>query len=272
MAAADVKKGEHSSRIALRPSTETVTRLLRYEKTEKLTRPFTVPPKVKGRKRDRDADKPLSGLDVHELLRGEKRLRISPENAIPEFKQTLANTADIKVIQDAVKQMCSLIEDLIKDSLGDINYDRAVEGLGTMKEELIAFEEPNLYNQFIRRLKQKLLNDELNGDRREMWWLIRRHKLGLIAKIDSEQSVISLQEAREVSLSIPSNRYYRGTGSDHVHSFCPQRTQRNEPHRRVLSSQSFYSWESLSTITGVEDGSASVKVTGKKYIMGIDAV
>jgi hypothetical protein len=161
-----------------------------------------VPPKVKGRKRDRDADKPLSGLDVNELLRGEKRLRISPENAIPEFKQTLANTADIKVIEDAVKQMCGLVEDQIKDSLGDINYDRAIEGLGTMREELIAFEEPNLYNQFIRRLKQKLLNDELNGDRREMWWLIRRHKLGLIAKIDSEQSDISLQEAREVSWSL----------------------------------------------------------------------
>ncbi|PGH15992.1 hypothetical protein AJ80_05368 [Polytolypa hystricis UAMH7299] len=159
-----------------------------------------VPPKVKGRKRTREADKPLSGLDVDELLHREKRVKISPENAIPEFKQALNNAEDVRAIEDAVKQMSSIIESQIKHSLGDVNYDRAVEGLGTMKDELVAYEEPGLYNTFIRQLKRKLLDDKLGGDRREMWWLIRKNRLGLIDKNVSEQSEVTEPEAREVRI------------------------------------------------------------------------
>ncbi|KAK2861187.1 ATP-dependent DNA helicase II subunit 2 [Arthroderma sp. PD_2] len=156
-----------------------------------------VPPKIKGRKRNRDADKPLSGLDVEELLQGEKRQRISPENAIPEFKQALANTDDINTIKDSVNQMCTIIENQIKHSLGDSNYDRAIECLGTMRDELISFEEPDLYNGFIRELKRKLLDDKLGGDRRELWWLIRRNKIGLVDNKAVEISNVTEQEARE---------------------------------------------------------------------------
>lgn len=157
-----------------------------------------MPPKVKGRKRNREADKPLSGLDVDDLLRTEKRLKISPNNAIPEFKQSLATAEDVGAIKDAVSQMSTIVENQIKNSLGDANYDRAGEGLGTMREELIGYEEPGLYNDFIRELKTKLLDDQLNGDRREMWWLIRKNRLGLIDKKASEMSDVTEQEAQEV--------------------------------------------------------------------------
>ncbi|KAF3490890.1 uncharacterized protein GIQ15_00407 [Arthroderma uncinatum] len=156
-----------------------------------------VPPKIKGRKRNRDIDKPLSGLDVEELLQGEKRHRISPENAIPEFKQALANTDDINTIKDSVKQMCAIIENQIKHSLGDSHYDRAIECLGTMRDEIISFEEPDLYNDFIRGLKQKLLDDKLGGDRRELWWLIRKNRIGLVDNKVVEISNVTEQEARE---------------------------------------------------------------------------
>lgn len=158
-----------------------------------------VPPKVKGRKRNRDIETPLSNLDVEELLRGEKRLKISPENAIPEFKQTLEATEDIGKVKEAVKQMSSIIESQIRHSLGDINYNRAIEGLGTMKDELVGFEEPSLYNEFIRELKKKLLSDQLGGDRREMWWLIRKNRIGLIDNRVSDQSDVTEQEAKEAS-------------------------------------------------------------------------
>ncbi|WEW60564.1 ATP-dependent DNA helicase yku80 [Emydomyces testavorans] len=157
-----------------------------------------VPPKVKGRKRNRDVDKPLSGLNVDELLRGEKRIKISPKNPIPEFKQTLANSETVDAIGDAVKQMCAIIENQIRQSLGDINYDRAVESIGTVREELIAYEEPGLYNTFIRGLKKKLLDDELGGDRREMWWLIRKNRLGLIDQNALDISDVTEEQAREV--------------------------------------------------------------------------
>lgn len=136
---------------------------------------------------------------MEELLHKEKRPRISPNNAIPEFKQTLANTEDINAVKEAVKQMCAIIEDQIKYSLGDINYEKVIEELGTMREELVDFEEPILYNEFLHKLKRKLLGDELGGDRRELWWLIRKTRLGLIDSKLSEQSEVKEEEAREVS-------------------------------------------------------------------------
>jgi hypothetical protein len=94
--------------------------------------------------------------------------------------------------------MGAIIEDQIRNSLGDANYDRVVEELGVMKDELVAYEEPGLYNDFLRRLKKKILQNELAGDRRELWWLIRRSNVGLIDKSVSELSNVTEQEAREV--------------------------------------------------------------------------
>jgi ATP-dependent DNA helicase 2 subunit 2 len=161
-----------------------------------------VPPKAKGRKRNREAEKPLSGLDVEALLHQEKRTKISPSNAIPEFKQSLSHAENIETINDAVKQMTGIIEDQVRHSLGDANYDRVTEGLGVMREELISYEEPGAYNDFLRELKGKLLGEKLGGDRRELWWLIRRSKLGLIEQQQSDRSEVTEEEAREVSLQV----------------------------------------------------------------------
>ncbi|CBF77271.1 hypothetical protein AN4552.2 [Aspergillus nidulans FGSC A4] len=156
-----------------------------------------VPPKAKGRKRAREPEKPLSGLDVDSLLHQEKRVRISPNNAIPEFKQTLAQAENIETMKDAVKQMRSILEDQIRHSLGDANYDRVTEGLGVVREELIAYEEPGLYNDLIRKLKEALLKEKLGGDQRELWWLLKRSKLGLIEQRESELSEVTEEEAKK---------------------------------------------------------------------------
>ncbi|RAH64097.1 ATP-dependent DNA helicase 2 subunit KU80 [Aspergillus aculeatinus CBS 121060] len=155
-----------------------------------------VPPKAKGRKRTREIEKPLSGLDVDALLHQEKRSKISPNNAIPEFKQTVAQAENIETIREAVRQMSAILEDQIRHSLGDANYDRVTEGLGTMREELLAYEEPALYNEFLRQLKEKVLRERLGGDRRELWWLIRRSRLGLIDRLQSDQSEVTEEEAK----------------------------------------------------------------------------
>lgn len=155
-----------------------------------------MPPKAKGRKRAREPEKPLSGLDVDALLNQEKRVKISPNNAVPEFKQTLAQAETIETTKDAVKQMRSIIEDQIRHSFGDANYDRATEGLGAVREELISYEEPSLYNEFIKELKEQILKEKLGGDRRELWWLIKRSKLGLIDQGQSELSTVTEEEAK----------------------------------------------------------------------------
>lgn len=185
ISAANVKKGKSSH--ASKPITHTNSSP-------------SVPPKTKGRKRLREAEKPLSGLDVDALLKQEpKRTKISAENAVSEFKQMLSRADSLDIIRDAVKQMGSIIETQIKHSLGDANYDRAVEGLGTMREELVDYEEPALYNDFLSALKAKILAEELGGDRKELWWLFRKSKLGLIDQATSEVSKVTEEEAKEVS-------------------------------------------------------------------------
>ena len=56
-------------------------------------------------------------------------------------------------------------------------------------------DEPALYNDFLRELKQKLLAGELGGERKEMWWLVRVNRLGLIQKRESEQSDVTEEDA-----------------------------------------------------------------------------
>lgn len=141
--------------------------------------------------------KPLSGLDVGALLGSKpKKAKISSENPIPEFRQALDAADSVEGIRDVAKQLSSIIETQIKDSFGDIAYPRALEELGVMKHEMIDMEEPGAYNNFIRELKRKLLAEELGGDRREMWWEIKKNKLGLIEKKASEQSNVDEEEAK----------------------------------------------------------------------------
>lgn len=119
----------------------------------------------------------------------------------------LSHAEDVNTVNDAVKQMTVIVEDQVKNSLGDANYDRIVECLGVMRDELISYEEPVLYNHLLKQLKDKLLKEEFGGDRRELWWLIRRSKIGLIDRNQSDQSEVTEDEAKEVSVRCPSRIY-----------------------------------------------------------------
>ncbi|KEF52768.1 uncharacterized protein A1O9_11185 [Exophiala aquamarina CBS 119918] len=154
-----------------------------------------VPPKVKGRRRYRDVEKPLSGLNVEDLFRKENRSSISSNNAVPEFKQLLASTTDLDAVKDGVTQMSTIMEDQIKTSFGEKNYARVLEILGTVRDEMVGMEEPELYNNALRQIKKKILAKELGGDRTELWYKIRISKLGLINSDVSAASNVSREEA-----------------------------------------------------------------------------
>lgn len=167
-----------------------------------------VPAKVKGRRRYRDAEKPLSGLDVDALLNSNqpsssnsrdaaKRRRIDPQNAIPEFKRILDRSLTEEESRDAVQQMSVLVQDLVKHSFGDRYYDRALEMLGVMRQEMIEYEWPDFYNEAVKELKQKIFQEELDGDRIEFWTALRRSRLGLIDHDQSEASKVSKDEAMQ---------------------------------------------------------------------------
>ena len=157
-----------------------------------------VPPKTQSRKRARNDVKPLSGLDVGALLGSKsKKPNISRENAIPEFRQILDTAESPGVIRDAAKQLGSIIENQIKESFADQAYESAIEKLRILRGELIDTEEPLTYNEIISNLKSRLLGEKLNGDRREMWWLIKKETLGLITKNVSRSSHVDDEQARE---------------------------------------------------------------------------
>jgi ATP-dependent DNA helicase 2 subunit 2 len=102
-----------------------------------------VPPRKRGRYRDRDPEKPLSGLDVEALLRKERpvekgKARIDPENPIPDFKRILGTAEDEDIIKDSTKQMQTIVENLVKTGYGDNNHGRIIECLGVMRSELVS--------------------------------------------------------------------------------------------------------------------------------------
>ncbi|KAL8722577.1 MAG: hypothetical protein Q9225_000973 [Loekoesia sp. 1 TL-2023] len=156
-----------------------------------------VPPKVQGRRRNRNEVKPLSGLNVEALIGSDnKKARISSQNAIPDFRQIVNTTESIEGMRDAAQQLGTVIETRIKDSFGDIAYARALEEIGVMREEMIDLEEPDIYNDFARTLKRKLLAEELGGNRKDFWWEFRTSKLGLIDKQTSEASKATEEDAK----------------------------------------------------------------------------
>ncbi|KAI0429696.1 Ku70/Ku80 N-terminal alpha/beta domain-containing protein [Xylaria sp. FL1042] len=158
-----------------------------------------VPPKAKGRKDKGEKPKPISGLDIDALLKQpeNKRAKISPDKAIPEFKQKV-EIADAQAdIEDAMKQMGAIIRDMVIKSFGDQDYERAIEHIGVMRETAIDYEYPDLFNSFMRDFKTRLLSGEFDGNRRELWWKIKYAKLGLIDSNVSEHSEVTPEEAAQ---------------------------------------------------------------------------
>ncbi|KHN99599.1 ATP-dependent DNA helicase II subunit 2 [Metarhizium album ARSEF 1941] len=155
-----------------------------------------VPPKAKGR-RNRETVKPISGLDVDALLGEDTRRTVSEENPVPDFKRALGTADEMGQIEDAAKQMGTIVRSLITDSFGDSKYSQAIECLGVMREELINMDEPEIYNMFARDLKKGLLSGALGGDRRDFWFKARWSRLGLIDTDQSEVSKVTHEEAEE---------------------------------------------------------------------------
>ncbi|KAL9034293.1 MAG: hypothetical protein Q9214_007106, partial [Letrouitia sp. 1 TL-2023] len=162
--------------------------------------PLLVPPKFQGRKRHRDEIKPVSGLNVDALLGGTtKKSKVSLQNPIPDFRQILDATDTVEGIQDAVDQLGNVIEEQVKNSFGDITYGRVIEELGVVREEMVELEMPEIYNKFVIQFKRKLLNEELGGNRKDLWWEMKKNRIGLIEKRTSERSEVTEEEAKRFS-------------------------------------------------------------------------
>jgi ATP-dependent DNA helicase 2 subunit 2 len=164
-----------------------------------------VPPPARGKRLGRgkkEPPKPISSLDVDDLLRQDEhriKKRIDPQNAVPEFKQVLhaasGDMTDIDAVRDACQQLQGIIHTLIKTSVGTMKNKQSLELIRTMREECYDKGVEEIFNEFIRDLKKKLLDGELNGDRTDMWFDIRRDKQGLILRTDDNPGGASKEEA-----------------------------------------------------------------------------
>lgn len=168
-----------------------------------------VPPKTRSRRgfRGKGSDgsgppKPLSGLDVNALLSssreaGQRTGKISADNAIPEFKQLLDTATSVADYEEAFAQIGGIVKDFIRHSMGESGYGRAIETLRVMREECADAEMAGCWNEYMKGLKKEVLGEELGGDRREMWFLVRRNRLGLLGRKESKESAVEEEEAQE---------------------------------------------------------------------------
>lgn len=173
-----------------------------------------VPPKARN-KWKKGAARPESGRsvepqsDIAALLKaGEEvtailkqgKAKIHKDNSIPMFKQLVQQLAEAdndKGIEAVTRSMGDVVRSLIKESMGDANYDRAIENVGELRDACIGLEVPELYNNFLRDLKTQIFSDALGKGRRYMWAKLRATssgRLGLIAKSESEVSDVTDEE------------------------------------------------------------------------------
>lgn len=166
-----------------------------------------VPPPARGKRFGRgkkEPPKPISSLDVDDLLRQDDhrtKKQIDPLNAVPEFKQVLhaasGDDTDIDAVRDACLQLQNIIHTLIKTSVGSFKYKQSLELIRTMREECYDKGVEEIFNDFLRDLKKKLLGEELNGNREDMWHEIRRDRQGLIVNTADNPGGASKEEADE---------------------------------------------------------------------------
>lgn len=173
--------------------------------------------KVAGKKRGREQPIPKSGLNVEELLAKSsttaqaappKKLKISSTNPIPDFKNKLRTTEDLEGLQETGGEMLKVLKELVKYSLADTNYGRVCEILKVMRVEYLEYDEPGVYNEALRSLKQSIMSEELDGDRTDCWREIRYNKLGLITTAESERVEVNDDEAKAVGT--PMRRLFPG--------------------------------------------------------------
>ncbi|KAF2156753.1 putative ATP-dependent DNA helicase II subunit 2 [Myriangium duriaei CBS 260.36] len=156
-----------------------------------------VPPKTLSRRgrSQKEAPKPLSGLDVGALLASSPHSKdlpsrpkgIDPRNAVPEFKQRLETAEDIPAVHAAVAQMGQVVRETVTGSTGDAQYAKAVEYIRVMREQMVELEEAKPWNEFITEFKAALFKGELGGDRGELWFDLRTEKLGLITDKECQE-------------------------------------------------------------------------------------
>lgn len=113
----------------------------------------------------------------------------------------MMNKATSRDIPDLAQQMQAIIETTIRESVGNLNYTRALNIIAAFREGMEEMEEPGMYNQWAASLKTKIMDGQLNGERSEMWLKIAAGKLDVAVQLfDDTSSAPTADEAGDVKM------------------------------------------------------------------------
>jgi ATP-dependent DNA helicase 2 subunit 2 len=113
----------------------------------------------------------------------------------------MMNKATSRDIPDLAQQMQAIIETTIRESVGNLNYTRALNIIAAFREGMEEMEEPGMYNQWAASLKTKIMDGQLNGERSEMWLKIAAGKLDVAVQLfDDSSSAPTADEAGDVKM------------------------------------------------------------------------
>lgn len=107
-----------------------------------------------------------------------------------------SSTEDAKII-DAAKQMGKIIRTQISESTGESGTEQAFANMRVFRSEMIDYEEPKLYNDFLKDLKEKIVKQQLVDGERDFWYHFKTARLGLIDQTALDISEVTEEEANE---------------------------------------------------------------------------
>ncbi|XP_048590285.1 X-ray repair cross-complementing protein 5 isoform X2 [Nematostella vectensis] len=94
---------------------------------------------------------------------------------------------------EAADQMKSRILQLVMDSFGDQLFAKALSCVTTLRNEAIKANKANMFNDFLRDLKSRILNQRGHA----FWLLLTKERVTLINDAESGESVVSEAQAQE---------------------------------------------------------------------------
>ena len=119
--------------------------------------------------------------------------KISKEHPISDFRDMLSNRTE-DLVDAAVKQMQVRIVEMVRNSIKDSGFEKALECLRVLREGCINEEEHILFNNFMGKLKMDFYQDK----NFEIFLAkIRTNKVTLITNKESSRSEVTEEQARE---------------------------------------------------------------------------
>lgn len=150
------------------------------------------PPVSKKLKAEEETD-----FSVISLARGEIE-EVGTVDPIGDYKK-LIDRKDVDNFEEGSKQLQNVTLRLIKESFGDVMYNKSLTCIQTLREEAIRHSEPDMFNEYLKKTR-----DDLIGTRYAPFWdKIIQEGITLITSDECAESSVSTEEAKQFISSEP---------------------------------------------------------------------